>query len=109
MQTHQKASKHEPNQGQKPTQPSHPVIAEKLAAFIQLHHHKETAKSTDGRHFVELKGDDKHVAEHLGITTGDLELSYGALTKDLVVKRHGAHRIEILNSAKLAEMAKRSK
>ena len=108
MQTHEKTAKHASHQDHKPAGASPTAHADKLAAFIQ-HHHQSTAKASDGRHFVELKGDDKHVAEHLGMKPADLEHGYGMLTKDLVVKRHGLHRIEVLNSGKLAEMAKRAK
>ena len=109
MQTHEKSAKQASHQGQKPVQASHAANADKLAAFIQHHHHKDAPKPIDGRHFVELNGDDRHVAEHLGMKPADLEHCYGVLTKDLVVKRHGVHRIEILNSGKLAEMAIRAK
>ena len=79
----------------------------KLAAFIQHHHHlKAPPKAVADHAMVELKDGDHDVAKHLGLTVETLTHAYATLTKDLIVRRHGAHRVEILNATRLAELAK---
>lgn len=79
----------------------------KLAAFIQHHHHaKDAMASWKGVHMVELKGDDNAVAEHLGIGPHELTASYATLTSTNAIKRHGVHKVEIINSALLSDFAK---
>ena len=109
MQTPHKAANLAPT-AMKTHSPERPnAKIEKLAAFIQHHHHlKEASKSADNHSIVELRGN-KHVAEHLHISVAELEHGYETLSKDQVIKRHGEYRIEILNKAQLAELAKHAK
>lgn len=109
MSTPQKSPAPVSNHGQPSNGTKHQEHVEKLAAFIQHHHNKGDGKAIDGRHFIEVKGNDKHVAEHLGISTHDLELSYATLAKEGLVKRHGESRVEILNKARLSDLAKRAR
>jgi hypothetical protein len=107
MQTIQRRSAPISSGGQTPEQIQSAVALEKLAAFIyqrQLVDRSDVAH--DRRRFIEIKGSDKEVADSLGISVVDLRRNYVLLAKSLVQKRHGPNRIEIVNSAKLAEFAK---
>ena len=109
MQSTQKAATHTPTAGKTAVAEVSAAKIQKLAAHIEHHHHhKEGSKPGDASYFVELKGN-KHVSEHLGISIVELEQCYMVLSKDLVVKRHGEHRVEILNKSRLAEIAKHAK
>lgn len=108
MSTPQKTPAPTSNHNKSATHPKHLGHVEKLAAFIQHHHLKGDAKSIDGRYFVDVKHDNKHVASHLGMSVQELEASYATLTKDGLIKRHGEHRIEILHKIHLLELSKRA-
>jgi len=103
----QKSAAPTPNQMRPSTLEKHSVDVAKLARFIENHHHlKGDSKVMDGHHFVEVKGTDKEVAIHLGVATDVLDHCYAELAKRTLIKRHGAHKIEILDAKRLAEVAR---
>ena len=82
---------------------------EKLAALIQHRlYHTETLGTADGRLVVQLNRDNR-VADQLCISVDELERSYEALARELIVKRLRGYRVEILNDSQLAAIAKGAK
>jgi Crp-like helix-turn-helix domain len=109
MQTPQKGTATGTMAAGTPVQVRHAAQTEKLAAFLLHHHHLHAdGKLASGQFFVDLKGN-RQVAEHLGISHEDLERGYETLSKEQVIKRHGEYRVEILNKARLSEIASKSK
>jgi hypothetical protein len=109
MQTPQKGTVIGTNAGTLPGQFRHAAQTERLAAFLLHHHHLTTGdKLGPGQFTVELKGN-RQVAEHLGISHEDLEQGYEMLSKQQLIKRHGEYRVEILNRARLSEIASKAK
>jgi hypothetical protein len=109
MQTPQKATATGTVAARSPDQVRRVAQTEQLAAFLLHHYHLNADdKMGSGQFSVEVKGN-RQVAEHLGISHDDLERSYETLSKDNVIKRHGEYRIEILNKARLTELASKAK
>ncbi|HVZ05997.1 helix-turn-helix domain-containing protein [Hyphomicrobium sp.] len=78
----------------------------KLATFIEHHGHINDSGRNQDHNIIEVRRTDAEIAFHLGISMEALDRCFSELVRQNVIRLRSANQIEILNNARLAEIAR---
>ena len=88
-----------------PTHSKYALHIARLAAFLQHHEHLNP-HAREKANVIEVRRSDAEIAFHLGISMVALEQCFSELLRQNIIRLRGAFQIEILNSARLSDLAR---